>query len=83
MSQLKFELNKNDFVAPKADPKDVHFVIKIDLHRVFLRRESDDHLVSYQKRLINFGWTKIDPKVAKVLYEQMQTEKRDDIETKG
>ncbi len=79
MSELKFSLNKNDFIAEKTNPKDIHFVIKIDLHRVYLRRESDDEIFSVQKRLVNFAWTKINPEVAKVLYEEMQ--RVDDQET--
>jgi hypothetical protein len=72
MSKLKVNLQKNDYICQKTNPEDLYFVIKTDLHKVFLRRESDDQLLTIPKRMVNIAYMKVDPQVAKVLYSKMQ-----------
>lgn len=72
MSELKFELHKNDFVMDKSNKK-LYFVIKIDLTNVWLRFEDaekgdDADLFKVPKHLINLAYVKVRPDVVKILY---------------
>lgn len=72
MSELKFDLNKNEFLMDKVSKK-LFFVIKIDMHTVWLRDESDEknndpEIKQMPKNLINKVMTKVNPDVMKVLY---------------
>lgn len=72
MSELKFELHKNNFVMDKGNKK-LYFVIKIDLHNVWLREEEEDKadnpdLFKVPKHMINLTYIKVNPDVMKVLY---------------
>lgn len=79
MSTLKDTLSKNEFIAPHKDMTDVHFVIKITLHDIFLRRESDDEVFGISKNEYNRGlWHKVDPKTVEVLYAEMLDSVTDD-----
>ena len=78
MSTIKGDLKKNDFIAPKDNMSDVHFVIKTDLHEIVLRRESDDELMAIKIKNYNMGmWHKVDPETVKVLYAEMAEEAQD------
>lgn len=72
MSELRFELNKNEFLMDKVTKK-LYFVIKIDLHNVWIRDESDlknndPEIRQMPKNLVNIGMTKVNPEVMQVLY---------------
>jgi len=72
MSELKFDLNKNEFLMDKVSKK-LFFVIKITMHSVWLRDESDEknndpEVKEMPKNLINKVMTKVNPDVMKVLY---------------
>jgi hypothetical protein len=72
MSELKFELHKNNFVMDKGNKK-LYFVIKIDLHNVWLRLEDEEKaddadLFKVPKHMINLTYIKVNPDVMKVLY---------------
>lgn len=70
MSTLREDIHKNDFLMDKGNKK-LHFVIKIDLHNVWLRVESegdDVDLTKVPKHMINKFYIKVNPDVMKVLY---------------
>lgn len=72
MSDLKFDLNKNEFLMDKVSKK-LFFVIKITLHDVWIRDESDaknndPDIKQMPKNLVNKIMTKVNPDTMKVLY---------------
>ena len=72
MSELREEIHKNDFLMDKVT-KDMFFVIKIDMHTVWIREEKDaenDNPDIFQrpKHLVNRSMIKVNPDVIKVLY---------------
>ena len=73
MSELRFELHKNDFVMNKSNKK-LYFVIKIDSSNVWLRfedeerKDDDADLFKVPKHLINLAYAKVRPDVVKILY---------------
>ena len=74
MSELRFELHKNDFLMDKVT-KQLFFVIKIDMHNVYLRSETegdDVELKKMPKHMVNVSLIKVRPNVMKVLYGNKQ-----------
>lgn len=76
MSELKYDLHKNNFVMDKGNKK-LYFVIKIDLHNVWLRLEDEEgkddaELYRVPKHMINLAYIKVNPNVMKVLYGDKQ-----------
>lgn len=76
MSELKYELHKNNFVMDKGNKK-LYFVIKIDMHNVWLRLESEEggddaELFKVPKHMMNLAYIKVNPNVMKVLYGDKQ-----------
>ena len=75
MSTLKYELHKNDFLMDKVT-KQLFFVIKIDLHTVWVRVEEEDkpedpddvELRRVPKHTVNLSMIKVKKDVMKVLY---------------
>lgn len=72
MSELRYDLHKNNFVMDKGNKK-LYFVIKIDLHNVWLRLEDeqngdDAELFKVPKHMMNLAYIKVNPNVMKVLY---------------
>lgn len=72
MSELRYELHKNHFVMDKGNKK-LYFVIKIDMHNVWLRLEDetkgdDCELFKVPKHIMNLTYIKVNPDVMKVLY---------------
>lgn len=72
MSTLREEIHKNNFLMDKGNKK-LYFVIKIDMHNVWLRLEDDEKgddcdLFKVPKHMINMVYIKVNPDVMKVLY---------------
>ena len=72
MSELRENIHKNDFIMNKGNKK-LHFVIKIDLHSVWVRVEDDEKgddadLEKIPKHMVNKFYIKVNPDVMKVLY---------------
>jgi len=70
MSTLKYDLHKNDFIMDKVT-KQLFFIIKIDLHNVFIRAETDGddvELKKMPKHMVNVSMIKVNPDVMKILY---------------
>lgn len=70
MSNLKFELHKNEFLMDKVTKK-LFFVVSIDLHNVILREEvegDESPLKKTPKHMVNLSMIKVKPDVMKVLY---------------
>lgn len=84
MSTLREDIHKNHFLMEKVSKK-LYFVIKIDMHNVWLRLEDDtkgddSELFKIPKHLINATYIKVNPDVMKVLYgEKNGTLKPNDI----
>lgn len=84
MAKLKIEIQKNNYIAPKSEPTNVHFVVVVRNHDLVVRREKDDELLEVKKRLINQGiWAKVSPEVAKVLYEEIANTNSNDSDDKS
>ena len=74
MSDLKYDLHKNDFLMDKVS-KIMYFVVAIDLHNVIIREEKDGDDVSVKrmpKHMVNLSMIKVKPDVMKVLYGDKQ-----------
>lgn len=74
MSELREDVHKNDFLMDTLT-KDLYFVIKIDMHTVWLRQEKDDlkdpddpEIKQMPKHMVNRAMIKVKPDVIKILY---------------
>jgi len=74
MPKVKFALKKNEFLSPKNDIMNYHFVVKVDLHRIILRREKDDELIAVPINNINLMWQKVDPETVEILYGEIKND---------
>jgi hypothetical protein len=74
MPKVKFPIKKNEFISPKSDMLNYHFVVKIDLHNVIVRREKDDELLKIPIHTVNLMWSKVDPDTVEILYGQIKND---------
>lgn len=74
MSTLREDVHKNDFMMDTLT-KEMYFVIKIDMHTIWLRNETakcddpdDPEIKQLPKHMANRTLIKVKPDVIKILY---------------
>lgn len=85
MSTLREDIHKNNFLMDKGNKK-LYFVIKIDMHNVWLRFEDesdndDCELFKVPKHMINRTYIKVNPDIMKILYRDRNTTEKTSNET--